>query len=302
MEQFTVLQFQKVSITTVLVLTLVGAIAAQYTPRIQNDEPVPVRTHQVPYQRTLTNHYLVRVRIEGRGPFNFLVDTGAPALFISTETARVCSLQTGSNEFWTPVKRFEIEGGITLENVKARVENPFQLEGMNALGLPGAEIHGILGYTVLGRFKLELDPTLDRMTWTPSGETPKEPYVPMGTNTREIPANMQAMNLLGPAMKLAAVVIGRQPRDDVRPQGFLGIILADHQEAPHILTVIPGTPASASELQAGDLITKINQQVTASRQEAHRCINQLEVGQTIVLTIKRGGIEQDVTLKATEGL
>ena len=50
--------------------------------------------------------------------------------------------------------------------MKARVEDPFQLVGMNALGLPGTSIDGILGFTVLARFQLELDPTQDRMTWT----------------------------------------------------------------------------------------------------------------------------------------
>ena len=43
---------------------------------------------QVPYRLTETNHFLVRARINGKGPFNFLVDSGAPALFIATETAK----------------------------------------------------------------------------------------------------------------------------------------------------------------------------------------------------------------------
>ena len=35
------------------------------------------RSFQVPYRLTDTNHFLVRVRINGKGPFNFLVDSGA---------------------------------------------------------------------------------------------------------------------------------------------------------------------------------------------------------------------------------
>ena len=37
---------------------------------------------------------------------------------------------------------------------------------MNALGLPGASIDGILGFTILARFRLEIDLTQDRMIWT----------------------------------------------------------------------------------------------------------------------------------------
>ena len=50
--------------------------------------------------------------------------------------------------------------------MKARVEDVFQMVGMNALGLPGASIDGILGFSALARFKVEIDPTQDRMTWT----------------------------------------------------------------------------------------------------------------------------------------
>ena len=136
------------------------------------------KSYQVPYRLTDTNHFLVRVRINGKGPFNFLVDTGAPALYVATETAKKIGLKPDDDDFWTPVDRLEFEGGAVLRDVKARVEDPFQLVGMNALGLPGASIDGILGFTILARFRLEIDPTQDRMTWTRLDFEPKEPLVP----------------------------------------------------------------------------------------------------------------------------
>ena len=48
---------------------------------------------------------------------------------------------------------------------------------MNALGLPGETIDGILGFTILARFRLEIDPTQDRMTWTRLDAEPREPRV-----------------------------------------------------------------------------------------------------------------------------
>ena len=50
-------------------------------------DPQVGQSFQVPYRLTDTNHFLVRVRINGKGPFNFLVDSGAPALYVATETA-----------------------------------------------------------------------------------------------------------------------------------------------------------------------------------------------------------------------
>ena len=49
---------------------------------------------------------------------------------------------------------------------------------MNALGLPGASIDGILGFTILARFRLEIDPTRDRMTWTRLDFDPADPPIP----------------------------------------------------------------------------------------------------------------------------
>src|SRR5262249_38836373 len=141
-------------------------------------DPQIGRSFRTPYRLTDTNHFLVRVRINGKGPFNFLVDSGAPALFISTESARKVGLNPVQDQFWTPVARLDLEGGARLEHIKARVEAPFQLVGMNALGLPGASIDGILGFTILARFRLEIDPTQDRMTWTRLDYEPRDILIP----------------------------------------------------------------------------------------------------------------------------
>src|SRR5438270_6748371 len=157
-------------------------------------------SYRVPYRLTDTNHFLVRVRVNGKGPFNFLVDTGAPALYVATETAKKVGLKTEPDAFWTPVERLDFEGGASLRDVQARVEDPFQLVGMNALGLPGASIDGILGFTILGRFRLEIDLTEDRMTWTRLDYTPREPPVPRTRAGEKVdaPLGVRAMNGLGP--------------------------------------------------------------------------------------------------------
>ena len=62
-------------------------------PPAQQHDPQIGQSFHVPYRLTDTNHFLVRVRINGKGPFNFLVDSGAPALFIATETAKKIGLK-----------------------------------------------------------------------------------------------------------------------------------------------------------------------------------------------------------------
>ena len=71
---------------------------AQERPRAaeQLADPQIGRSFQIPYRLTDTNHFLVRVRLNGKGPFNFLVDSGAPSLYIATETAKKIGLEARS--------------------------------------------------------------------------------------------------------------------------------------------------------------------------------------------------------------
>src|SRR5271154_2684878 len=75
--------------------------------RKRNPDPEVGKSYQIPYRVTQTNHFLIRVRINGKGPFNFLVDTGAPALYIATETARKVGLKPDPAGFWTGLHRLD---------------------------------------------------------------------------------------------------------------------------------------------------------------------------------------------------
>src|SRR5262249_3400766 len=125
------------AVAVLTVTTALASLAEDRTTYSARDAQIG-RSFRTLDRLTETNHFLVGVRINGKGPFNFLVDSSAPALFISTESARKVCLNPVQDQFWTPVARLDLEGGARLEHIKARVEDPFQLVGMNALGLPGA--------------------------------------------------------------------------------------------------------------------------------------------------------------------
>jgi hypothetical protein len=293
-----------------LVLGLVAGAAA-FAPQDDNkparkNDPQVGQSFRVPYRLTETNHYLVRVRINGKGPFNFLVDSGAPALYVGTETAQAIGLNPAEDDYWTAIDRLDFEGGATLENVNARIEDPFQLVGMNALGLPGASIDGILGFTILARYKLEFDPTDDRMTWTRIDYEPKEPYIPRELRTRKgpkAPAEVEAMSALGPLMKLAAVFVGKQPEEQLDHQGFLGIELetADDKQGVRVSAVIAGSPAAEKNVQPGDLLMRVSGRRINDLADAHKAIAGLHVGDSVDLELKRDGEPLKLTLQAGEG-
>src|SRR5262245_60232922 len=144
-----------------LLLPLLGW--ALLVPPLAAEEPKKAdpEKYDVPYRLTIPKHILVRAKINGKGPFNFILDTGAPALFVATHVSEKLGVKPNRNG-WGTFERFEIEGGVVLKNATGRIETPFQLEGMNGMGLAGAELHGIIGYNVLAQFRMEIDFTRDK--------------------------------------------------------------------------------------------------------------------------------------------
>src|SRR5579864_6823592 len=78
------------------------------------------QTYQIPYRLTSTLHVLVRAKINGQGPFNFIVDTGAPILVVATSVGKKLGLSADKTG-WTTLDRFELEGGAVQKKIKCRV-------------------------------------------------------------------------------------------------------------------------------------------------------------------------------------
>jgi hypothetical protein len=294
-----------------------GLATVTATASCAADDPGIGRSYQVPYRLTETNHFLARMRINGRGPFNFLVDTGAPAFFISTETAKKVGLEPAKDSFWTRVERVDFEGGAKLLGMRARIEDPFQLVGMNALGLPGASIDGLIGYTVLARFRIELDPTKDRMTWTRLDFNPVDPPIPHRAEGGG-PPELQAMNALGPLAKGLAFLMGKQAEEQLHPRGFLGLEWSEVKEPGaskdqtkagvvlRIDRVLNDSPAARAGIHAGDRLVRLRGKSVNGKAAALAALADIRPGQAVELTVRRGPDSQsrDVTLtiNAGEGL
>jgi PDZ domain/Aspartyl protease len=294
-----------------LLSTLV--VSAAISSKLVGDVKPPSEKHipqlgkqfQVPYQLTDTNHFLVRARINGKGPFNFLVDSGAPALFIATETAKKIGIKPNQSEFWTPIDRLDLEGGAYLIGIKARVDDPFQLVGMNALGLPGTSIDGILGFTILARFRLEIDLMRDRMVWTRLDHEPPDVVVPKPKVGEQggAPMGIQAMSALGPLAKGLAFLIGKQPAVDHQPRGFLGLEWSEKdnagQKVVFIVAVLDGSPAARSGIRPGDQIVRLNDHDIGSLKDAQTALANIHAGEQIALIVDRGPSSPNRVLRLT---
>jgi hypothetical protein len=309
-------------------------------PPLRADEPsAPVKAgddkgkvYQVPYRLTETQHIMVRAKINGKGPFNFIVDTGAPMLYVSEPVAKKIGLplpkkksgakkdadekegarqdpeKTDGDKKPAPKKaggavtleRFEIEGGVVRTKVKCIVETPFQLTGMNAMGIAGEELHGMIGYTVLAHYKMEIDFTRDKMVWTQlPAFTPPEPDRLNLKKDDPIHKQMEAVDAL---TKLLAWMMNKKPALPPLPRGFLGVELAERDGGVTVQGVLAKTPAANAGLRTGDRIAEVQGKAVTTSADVLRLAARVTAGQEVRLTVLRGGEKREITLTAGEGL
>jgi hypothetical protein len=300
--------------------------------------PTKGKVYHVPYRLTDTQHILVRAKINGKGPFNFIVDTGAPLLYVAEPVAKKIGLpipkkksaekkdaekqdaekRDAEKQDANPKKvadkkdadkkgrggavtldRFEIEGGVAQSKIKCIVETPFQLTGMNAFGMAGEELHGMIGYTVLAHYKLEIDFTRDKMVWTQLNYEPKQP-VPLGLKGQD-PGQKQ-LEELGGFMKALAFLMGKKPGPPPLPRGFLGVELAEKDGAVTVTKVLKKTPADQAGLLKGDRISEVQGEAVRTSADVLRRAARVTAGQTVRLTILRGEDKKEITVTAGEGL
>jgi hypothetical protein len=280
-------------------LVFTFAALAALSPLGRTDEPKPAKPDParilVPYRLTKTNHVLVRAKINGKGPFNFILDTGAPALFVSKKAADAVGLGTEIHG-WTTFDRFEVEGGAVFERAKGRVDDLFQLEGINGLGLAGVELHGVIGYNLLARYRIEYDFTRPKLAWT---KLDFEPPTVGSIGGKSAPAGLE---MIGGMMKFLGGMMGVQANFAVQPRGFLGAEFADANGTVTVKAVLADGPAAKAGLQTGDIVKRIDDKPVKSAKELAGKIAGRPEGNPLSITVSRDGKETIITLELGRGL
>ncbi len=275
-------------------LTLVGFTSAQ--ARETGPMPREVKDkYEIPYKLTDTNHILVRVKMNGKGPFNFIIDTGAPA-FIMTE-ALAKKVDAKEKDGRVTFEKVELEGGMVVPDAWGIAVDMFQLKGMNSMGLAGVELHGVIGYNVLARYKITYDFTDDKLLFEPVNYKVAEP--------KRITAkdkDQGSLESMGDMMKFLAAMSGSKPNFDLRPRGFVGVELDQKGDQVLVKSIVKGSPAEKAGLEVGDVISSFQVKNIKKASEWLDAISKLPEGATLKFKVTRKGAEKDITIQLGKGL
>src|SRR4051812_47216981 len=149
----------------------VGESPAEKKPAEKKAEPKPV---VVPFELLTSRHMAVQVKINGKGPYRLVFDTGAPMNLINTKIAKASGVlgdkakkpalglfgAMGQHQ----MKTLEI-GGAKLANVPTVVmDHPTVAAISEVLG----PIDGIIGFPFFARYRMTVDYQKKELTLVPN--------------------------------------------------------------------------------------------------------------------------------------
>lgn len=277
-----------------LLLGLIGLVLSPAKAEEKKDPP-KATTYDVPYRLTDTKHIHVRVKINGKGPFNFIIDTGAPALIMTEAIAKKVGGKT--EDGWTTFDKLDIEGGLSIDKPRGVAVDMFQLKGMNSMGLAGVELHGVLGYNVLARFKIEYDFNETKLKWTPVDFKAPDPM-----RIKDKNGGQGGLEMIGTLTQVMSMIGGLKPNFTVHPRGFIGAELESKSNELIVKTVLAGSPADKAGLKVGDRIESAKGKSLSSSQDLLEAVKKLPEGTSLKLSIKRGEDTKDMTVELGKGL
>jgi len=272
-----------------LVLTPAGAADKKEAP------PKTAPTYEVPYRLTDTKHVMVRAKLNGKGPFNFIIDTGAPALILTEVVAKKVGAK--EDKGWVTFDRVELEGGLSIPNPRGIAIDMFQLKGMNAMGLAGVELHGVLGYNVLAQYRIQYDFTDTKLKWTPV-----DFKVPAPKRIVDKGGSQGGLEFIGTLMQFLSALGGIKPNFEIQPRGFLGAELGADSDALVVKSVLAGGPADKAGLKTGDRIEAAKGKSLRSAEDLLDAVKKLPEGASLKLSVKRGDDTKDITVELGRGL
>ncbi len=279
-------------LTTAFLIAALALPAQAQPAKIEAEKPV-----KVPFTLVSTGHFIVKVKLNDKGPYNLIFDTGAPLMLISNRAGKDSGIidKKGSSNIFSPfgpmtqakIKKMEI-GPLKAENVNSMVfDHPTVQTFSDFFKKDHGEIDGIVGFPFFAKYRMTVDYEAKELTFAPNGYEPVDVIQTM-------------MNLI------------LKPRDDqgkpkiVAAAGQWGIIVEkgakDEEAGVDIKMVMDGSAAAKAGLKKGDRLLTIDGRWTDSVGDAYQAAGYIKPGKAAPVVIKRDGKEMKLTVTPTNGL
>ncbi len=243
----------------------------------------------IPFKILKSGHMTVEVKVNGKGPYTLIFDTGAPITLLNTKIGKEAGLTKGGGG---GLALFGMMGQVTVKELQVgeqKVANSSAVimnhPTVSAISKVFGPIDGIVGFPFFACFEMTLDYKAKTMTMVPNGFKPPN-----------VMASMQKMmmgSLFGGNKKPKPIILTTSTR--------LGISVdkkaKDKAAGVTVSRVLKGGAADKAGLKKGDRLLTLDDRWTDSLEDTFSAISFVKPGETIELKVKRG--DKTMTLKVT---
>ncbi len=252
-----------------------------------------VKPVAVPFELLQTKHMVIRIKVNDKGPYRVIFDTGAPISLLNNKVAREAGLLKNApkplfNLFGmggeVKIKKLQV-GELKAEGVTAIVMDHPTIEAISSAFGP---IEGIIGFPFFARYRMTLDYQAKQMTFVPNGFDPPDVLQSLMANVMGIMQDKKpARRVLAPAAQWGLVI--------TKAEG-------DEEAGVAIQEILPATAAAAAGLKVGDRLLTLDGRWTDSVADCYSAASHVKPGAAVKVVVRRDGRETELTVKPTFGL
>ena len=275
-------------------LALIGALIYPTFVHAQNEtKKEPAEPIVVPFELIKTQHMVVSVKVNGKGPYRLVFDTGAPDSLVSNKIAKESGMF--GKDFKRPffslfgsmgqmkIKELEL-GKLKAENVSTMVLDHPTVQAISSFVGP---IEGILGFTFYARYKMSIDYEKKLLTFEPSAYVPGDVMKMMMDKMTAPDAVRKAPRILAPAGPLGI----RVEKND-----------SDENGGVTVKVVLPESPAAIAGIKAGDRLLTLDGRWTDTVADCYIAAGHMHLGQPVTASVLRDGKKLSLKLTIRAGL
>jgi hypothetical protein len=253
-----------------------------------------------------TGHFLVSVKLNGKGPYKLIFDTGAPTMLINNRIAKdsgVIDGKTAAPLFGKTAAPLFAPFGAMAPGMKAKTMEvgPLKAEGIpimvmdhptvqvfsDAFKKEHGPIEGIVGFPFFARYKMVVDYQAKELSFTPNGYKPGDVMEAMMKTLMGASGDQNKPKVAAAAGQWG-LVVGKEARDE--------------EAGVNVQEVMPGSAAEKAGLKQGDRLLTIGGRWTDSVGDTYQAASYVKSGSTAPVVIKRNGKERKLMVAPLNGL
>lgn len=246
----------------------------------------------VPFELLKSGHMAVQIKVNGKGPYRVIFDTGAPMNLLNNKLAGEVGLLKGTPSSSLPflgtiaevkVKELEVGGEKVTNQIAIVMDHPL----VELMGKKLGPLYGIVGFPFFARYRMTIDYQAETLTLVPNGYKP--------------PNAMRSME----SMMTQLILSGPQPAKVLSPAGQWGLVArnaGDDEPGVIVKAVLPGSAAAEAGLKAGDRLLTLDGRWTDTLADLYDATSSARPGVAVPVVLRRDGKEMELRVKPRAGL